>query len=537
MGRSKLFRRVRRLFRTATFANQRNLDSEQITSIANEAVTRRQVVLGGAGALLLGPVNFRKMWTSRTAEPVIIVGGGYAGLTCAYRLAKAGIASHIYEANSHLGGRVFTKSNFNSAGMFCELGAELVDTNHEALMNLCAEIGVEVETFPNDDANLARNVTWFDGKIRTDQQIIEGFRPIAKKILSDLEPFTINGVVQYPNYQNPGNAKALDETSLEEYLRRLEGFGPKWVTALLERAYVGEYGLEAGSQSALNLLLLIGTDWDRGVQIFGASDEAKRIRGGGSQLTKALAQAIRNSAAVELEHRLIHIRDRQNHFQLSFQTAGGVRTIRAARVVLTLPFSTLRRVEGVSALALSPAKKLAIAETTYGTNAKYMHSFKSRFWRTPKSGPPSVGTMYGDFLASEYWETSLLQNGKAGVLTAFLGGRVGKTAAPNLSSRLLKEIGRIYPEVGAQFDGHRTLKNWSQDSGVHGSYTCPGPGHYTRFLGAAGENELNDRLLFAGEHCSVDFQGFMNGAIESGNAAAEKIAGVHKVDIGGILSS
>jgi monoamine oxidase len=42
-------------------------------------------------------------------------------------------------------------------------------------------------------------------------------------------------------------------------------------------------------------------------------------------------------------------------------------------------------------------------------------------------------------------------------------------------------------------------------------------------LKVTGEPELDGGLIFAGEHTSGDFSGFMNGAVQSGNRAAREI--------------
>jgi monoamine oxidase len=55
-----------------------------------------------------------------------------------------------------------------------------------------------------------------------------------------------------------------------------------------------------------------------------------------------------------------------------------------------------------------------------------------------------------------------------------------------------------------------------------GSYSTPKVGQYMTIIGAAGEPELGRRMLFAGEHCSVQKQGYMDGAVESGNTVAKQ---------------
>jgi monoamine oxidase len=58
------------------------------------------------------------------------------------------------------------------------------------------------------------------------------------------------------------------------------------------------------------------------------------------------------------------------------------------------------------------------------------------------------------------------------------------------------------------------------------SYACYLPGQWTSICGAEGERVGN--LHFAGEHTSLDFQGFMEGGCESGQRAAQEIL----VDLG-----
>src|SRR3712207_7123244 len=53
---------------------------------------------------------------------------------------------------------------------------------------------------------------------------------------------------------------------------------------------------------------------------------------------------------------------------------------RSTHVVLALPFTLLREVRLDA--PLSPAKRRAIAELGYGTNAKLMVGFGERVWRT-----------------------------------------------------------------------------------------------------------------------------------------------------------
>ena len=117
-------------------------------------------------------------------DPVIIIGGGIAGLTAAYELVKAGRPCRIFEASQRVGGRMFTKTNFNSEGMTCELGGEFVDSGHEDLLKLCADFKIEVDHFADGDKGLAQNLYFFGGKYHGDRDVIRSLKPFAKRSLS-----------------------------------------------------------------------------------------------------------------------------------------------------------------------------------------------------------------------------------------------------------------------------------------------------------------------------------------------------------------
>jgi monoamine oxidase len=63
--------------------------------------------------------------------------------------------------------------------------------------------------------------------------------------------------------------------------------------------------------------------------------------------------------------------------------------------------------------------------------------------------------------------------------------------------------------------------HWPTQQYNKAGYSCFKAGQWTTIAGAEGRSVGN--LLFAGEHCSYDFQGFMNGGAETGRVAAEEV--------------
>ena len=79
------------------------------------------------------------------------------------------------------------------------------------------------------------------------------------------------------------------------------------------------------------------------------------------------------------------------------------------------------------------------------------------------------------------------------------------------------------PGISADFNGRAWLDEWSADPWSRGSYAAFLPGQVTGFLGAIARAEGG--LHFAGEHTSVAYQGFLEGAVDSGERCAREVLG------------
>jgi len=532
MAKTPLFRAVSRLIRAAHSANKNDFSRNQIESLVGakreNLINRREFIAGAAALGIVGGLAKRASAAPPTGN-LVIVGAGIAGLTTAYRLHQSGVASEIYEASSRVGGRMWTKSQFNADGMYVDLGAELVDSDNLDLIDLCKELSVPLGTFADEEAGLTSEIYYAGGRIRTEAEIIAAFQPLAALLAVDMAKISPDGVLTIPNYNNTisADAIALDHLSLHDYLYSKQNQIDPMLLDIINNAYVGEYGRETEEQSALNLLVLASDDTSDGMNLFGSSDEVMRILGGSGTLPQVLADSLKSEVPIYTDSRLIGIRDKGTYFTLVFSTPAGIIEKNATQVVITIPFSVLREVEGIFSLGLTPAKTQSIQQLGYGTNSKLMMGFTQRFWHTASATvPASRGEIFSDLRRTqEFWDTSRLQKGSSGILTSFTGGISGATAHPGDLSGTLSELDRIYSGTQAtqQFDGNELTKSWILSPFQRGSYACPMPGQYTSFLGSEGEPELGGRLLFAGEHCSLDFQGFMNGAVETGNAVAKMI--------------
>jgi monoamine oxidase len=541
MSRTPLFAAVRKVLALAS-------RDAGIELPRTSALTRRrmmQLSVAAAGAAALTPVLDWSAYAkqARPKGPIAIIGGGAAGLTAAYRLHEAGGTPIVFEASNRWGGRMFTVYDFYK-GMFCELGGELVDTNHDDLKCLAKELGVGLQKLAVEGEGEGEDLYFFNGVFHTSRDILDpqthsgAFVPIAKQIGTDANNLTDD------NGEWTALARDLDNKSLKAYLEQFRGQTEDWVIDMLDVAYVGEYGLETEEQSSLNLVNFIGTDLDKPFQIFGESDEAWRIKDGSSALINALLKALEKAKALEnnkiemnLGYTLTELDQKNKQIVMSFDAPGGAKQRTFEAAILALPFTRLRKVNLKDDLHLSRKKLNCIRELGMGHNAKIMFGTTSRVWRTPASDLPvrSNGSVCSDLAFQDFWETSRAQPGEAGILTNFLGGNAGLKGddAKSAIDAFRDGLAKMSPKMAESLDREAVIPwFWNTYPYTLGSYASAKVGQYTTMLEVAGEPALDGRLQFAGEHTGGEYTGYMNSAVASGNCAAAaliKIMALHKM--------
>lgn len=491
-------------------------------SMAQQPSRRDFLRLSAAAGVGLATGASAQQAGAKLKGPVAIVGGGISGLTAAYRLSRAGVEVHLYEVLERFGGRMWTKRDFTKDGMFCELGGELVDTPHEDLIKLCEELSLPLQSLKEGDAG--REFFHFGGKIYNEDDAKKAFEPLAARIAKDVE-----GIMdeKEENYTDKGHA--LDAISLADYLKQAGAGVDRWFLQMLEAAYVPEYGLDLAQQSALNMIDFIGTDMAKPFEIFGESDEAMRIQGGNETLPATLHRLLMGKVKLHSGHKLVRISEVGSSLKLSFATDQKIVEASYEHVVMTLPFTLLRsEVEGMLELKLSAEKLRAIKEMGYGANLKAMYGFTGKPWRKASGGRDYFcnGSVYTDQPFQSCWETSRGQSGESGIITNFMGGSPVKQYGPERIDAFLAEFEKVFPGARASADaGVRTMMNWTKMKTIKASYSAPTVGQYCWVYEAAATPELDGRLIFAGEHTSIDHPGYMNGGVETGNRAARELLG------------
>lgn len=518
------------MFRVAALAARERPGAPPLDELIDMAYSRRRFLRDSAaitsGALLVGCGRAETPAPAGTTPPpvvppggqpprIVIVGAGMGGLNTAYKLQKAGLTAKIFEGANRTGGRMFTARDLLADGLTTELGGEFIDSSHEEMLALMTEFGLEkLDTQGPEAASLKGETYFINRRHYTHEQAAAAFAPLAKKIFEDYD--ALGDVV---DYQTEGGGTAIDRMSIAQYLDKIGATG--WMRELIETAYVTEYGFDTGDQSALNFVFLIGTgdleDADA-FSLLGESDERYKVRGGNQRIVDELAKRV--APQIQQLHRLEAIRSRGDGFTLSFRNEGRSVEEQADVVVLAIPFTLLREVK--IDVDLPPLKRKAINELAYGANAKVLVGFKSRPWE--KQG--YSGATYSDESFQLAWANSFLQPGTAGGLTMYSGGaaahEAGKGTADVVAARLLRGIERAYPGTLRERNDKRPSRfHWPTHEWTKGAYAGYKPGQWTTIAGSEGLPVGN--LFFAGEHCSYDFQGYMNGAAQSGADTAKAI--------------
>jgi monoamine oxidase len=484
--------------------------------------SRRRFLKTSAVAGLAGMMGQNLAFPVMAGSPnsalrVAIIGAGIAGLNAAYQLKKAGVSSSVYEARSRVGGRML--STRIDDGLAVDLGAELINTDHTDMLALVKEFNIGLFNKLKDAAHLPypKEAYLFDGASYSEAQLAVDLRPIAAQISDDSRYL-------YQDWE--ANSPLFDQWSVSDYLNQhADKFADApYVRALLESAIRTEYGAEPEESSALQLLFILPEVNGQAVELLSYSDEAYAVVGGSAQITDAIANVL--PGQIHLNKALLAVESRGSEYRLKF--ADKTEEI-ADVVIITLPFPALRHV--TLKVPLPDLFHDFIDEAGLGANEKVIAGFSERFWHQPAGFSLAA---WSDLGFAEVWDEAQRQPERSdGALNFFLGGN---------QARQLNKINNIKP-LGEKFvaaldgfipgaidaaTGTFIKSGWGQNRYTGGGYANFRPGQLTKFaeyFWIEGGKPFRQQagfgnLIFAGEHLSDAYYGFMEGGAQTGRLAA-----------------
>jgi monoamine oxidase len=285
----------------------------------------------------------------------------------------------------------------------------------------------------------------------------------------------------------------------------------------LRATAIGLRGFFLADPEELSLLALVDqfASMQNGAPVW----KSYRLKGGNDRLAAALAARLGNRLRLNTE--LVAISHRGANVRASVKHGKTAAQISCDYLVLALPASVLRRIPITPSL---PGQQHdAIARLKFGRATKSLLQFERRFWRGP-----ATPRAFGSPLAfGAVWEGNEEQRGKAGILSLLAGGgasdQTQALVAKDGMAGLVGQLDWLGARNASLIGAHQMV--WESDPWARGGYAYFDPG-FDPALRAWLARPFG-RLFFAGEHTSIRWQGYMNGAIESGRRAAAEIAAVH----------
>jgi monoamine oxidase len=429
---------------------------------------------------------------------VLVAGAGLAGLAAARDLESLGATTIVVEARDRVGGRVWTWREGFHAGQHAEAGADLIDSTQKALISLARDLDLRIARI------LKGGFGYYGvderGRVRP-QSMEAGFGSIWQALGASIRAHNLA-----ERRWDSAIARELARKSVAGWLKDVGA------SAQLTSRFRGFRGLFLADPEELSLLAIV--DFFSEVEGSGWGTQ-HRLVGGNDQLATEMARRLQ--CEVRLRTVLRRIRADEHRVVATVEHASTAGEISADYMVLAIPASTLRDV--VVEANVPDRQRDAITRLRYGHATRLVLQFERRFWRAT-GRPAAFGS---DQPTGAVWDGNEEQKGPAAILSFLAGGGASAALQSILQTEGPVGVARRVEWLGkpAHVLASRSV-SWEDDPWARGGYA---------FFDSGFDPELRDwlarpagRIVFAGEHTSIRWQGYMNGAVESGQRAAAEVA-------------
>jgi monoamine oxidase len=488
--------------------------------MTDHAISRRRL-LGASAAAGLGTVMGRVPGASAStpSADVVVVGAGFAGLTAALKLVRAGRSVIVLEARDRVGGRALNQPI--GGGEVSERGATFVGPTQNHILALAKEFGVAKFPTFNDGDNVYVNSqgqrsTYSDtgplGTAPPDPLIL----PELTQAVLQLDQMSTEVPVDAP--WTASQVEDWDGQTLQTWIR--DNSSTEAFRDLVPVATRPIFGGEPRDLSLLFVLFYIaasGNEQNPGTfeRNFNTRNGAQMWRfAGGSQLL-ALKIAGRLGQRVVLRSPVERI----------VQGTAGVTVyargleVHGKRVIVAIPPTLAGRIEYKPKL---PVERDQLTQRLpQGTLIKVTAVYNTPFWRD--AGLNGTAVSYTGPANVTFDDSP--QDGSKGVIFGFVGGDEARrfmrqsTAARRAAvlANFTTYFGSKAAHPSSYFETNWTSEEWTRGCPV----AIPGPGTLLAY-GPALRRPVG-RIHWAGTETSTYWNGYMDGAIRSAERAAREV--------------
>lgn len=467
----------------------------------------------------------------RPGHTVAVIGAGFGGLSAAHFLSRERFKVTVFEARDDVGGRVSSLRDF-IPNRIVEGGAELIGSNHPLWILLAQRLGLALTV-------LTGEAEYSGARLKMHVRVAGhdfGKPGSRRKLFNEMEKAyaTLNkdaGTI--PDARSPwwncAGAPAWDMQNVDTWIQGLKC--QQSTKDVLAYELENDQTVPVSEQSYLGLLAAVrGGDRRKTLaklnepSRYWSQTEVFRCAHGNQEL------AFKLRSRCETRDAKFYLSTPVTEIDVTGVTPILVRTEEGEPqefdwVVIAVPPNLLTNSPGVPKTIVVKGLNIAQAQIRTGNAAKYLSRVRNRFWIEKATCPSGDDEAFG-----AYWEGTDNQTAGADAsgnplefdLSVFSGGsHSAKIMTP--TSPLANEIEKVFNGYSANLVTPPKLEDWPNKDWTKTGYSCPAVGEVTtkgRFL-----NGIHGRILFAGEHTSMAFFGYMEGALQSGLRVASQIAG------------
>ena len=487
------------------------------------------------GMLKAAPAHAFNLTGSGNGKKIIILGGGLAGMTCAYELNKLGYTCTILEARNRAGGRCWSVRNGSTntetgkptltarfdEGQYFNAGPSRIPHNHQLTLHYCKEFGIPLQVYNNVNES---TYYFAEGKGSLSNKKIR-----VREIHNDIRGYMAELLAKSIDHGSLDTALTKEDSEkVIEYLAAEGGLDPdKLYKASARRGYIESPG--AGDKPGkiadpykladmLQSGLMDPDFYNVAEYTYELQMTMFQAIGGMDQIAFALQKKVAQSLKLGAE--VTNITNIDNGVKVTYKDAQGEHAIQGDICICTLPLPVLSNVNN----NFSGDVSRAIDYISYMQTGKIGLQFKRRFWEEDEHIFGGITHTNNDLTQIFYPSYDYL--GKKGILLGYYNfnekaQRVGELSYSDREKLALQKGRLIHPQYDTNFENSFSV-SWHKTQYNLGGWAVYS--NETRKTQYPALLKPDKQVYFCGEHLTY-LNAWMAGAFESARSVVTAVHG------------